>query len=117
MRHLNKLYKVQASIEFKQSLSNLRRFLRRKYGNEVCIQQVYSLKLSISTKLAENPYIAPISERLLDLGVQEYRQWSVDKYNILFFKINEDTKQVELLAVMDARQSIEKLLYEITLLS
>jgi hypothetical protein len=84
---------------------------------DTCVQQVASLKAAISTKLTENPYIAPISERLLDLGVQEYRQWSVDQHNILFFKVDDDNKLVELLAVMDARQSIEKLLYEITLLS
>ena len=109
-------YKVQASVEFKQSLNKLKRFLRRKYGNEFCIQQVASLKSAISNTLTVNPYIVPVSERLLDLGIQEYRQWRVDQHNILFFKVDEDIKQVELLAVMDARQSIEKLLYEIILL-
>ena len=91
--------------------------MRRKFGNEFCIQQVASIKASISTTLTVNPYIAPISERLLDLGIKEYRQWPVDQHNILFFKVDEELKQVELLAVMDARQSIEKLLYEIMLLS
>lgn len=117
MKHLSSPYKIQASVEFKQSLNKLKRFLRRKFGNEFCIQQVASIKASISTTLTVNPYIAPISERLLDLGIKEYRQWPVDQHNILFFKVDEELKQVELLAVMDARQSIEKLLYEIMLLS
>jgi plasmid stabilization system protein ParE len=117
MKHLNSGYKIQASVEFKQSLNKLRRFLRRKYGSEFCSQQVALIKTEITTTLTTNPYIAPVSERLLDLGIQEYRQWSVDQHNILFFRVDEDNKQVELLAVMDSRQCIEKLLYEIMLLS
>jgi ribosome recycling factor len=67
MKHLSNRYKIQASVEFKQSLNKLRRFLRRKYGNDFCIQQVALIKVAISTTLTVNPYIAPISERLLGL--------------------------------------------------
>ena len=91
--------------------------MRRKYGNEFCIQQVASIKNAISNTLIITPYVAPISERLLELGIKEYRQWSVDSHNIVFYKVNEELKQVELLAVMAARQSVEKLLYEIMLLN
>lgn len=117
MKPLSSFYKIQASVEFRQSLDKLRRFLRRKYGNEFCVSQVATIKSAISTTLTTTPYVAPISERLLDLGIKEYRQWPVDSHNIVFYSVNEDLKQVELLAIMDARQSIEKLLYEILLLN
>ena len=57
------------------------------------------------------------SERLLDLGVQEYRQLTVDEHNIVFYRVDTIRKKVILLAVMDSRQSIGKLLHEVNLLS
>ena len=74
------------------------------------------IKQHISEKLSENPYVAPISNRLVELGLSDYRQYIVDKHNLVFYKINEDRKEVVLLAAMDSRQSIQKLLYELTLL-
>lgn len=114
---MNNHYDVVASKVFKQSLARFKAFLRRKYGEDFCKQQVMAIKAAISERLGADPYIAPVSERLLALGVAEYRQWSIDQHNVLFFKVDEDNKKVELLAIMDARQSIQKLLYEVILLS
>ena len=110
------MYSVVASDVFKHSLIRLTVFLSKKYGEDFAITQKEKLRQSIENQLSLTPQIAPISDRLLSLGLSDYRQWSVDKHNILYFRINEEHKQIELLAVMDARQSIQKLLYEIMLL-
>ena len=110
------MYTLVASDVFKHSLSRLRAFLSKKNDEEFAGKQIASLRNKLERKLCANPYIAPVSDRLLSLGMSEYRQWCVDEHNILYFKINEENKQIELLAIMDARQSIQKLLFEITLL-
>tara|TARA_Y100001973_G_C5192238_1_gene331743 strand:- start:1248 stop:1475 length:228 start_codon:yes stop_codon:yes gene_type:complete len=71
----------------------------------------------IAQVLPKHPQVAPINERLLALGVQHYRQWHVDQHNIVFYRINEAKAVVELLLLMDARQSLRKLLFEVNLLS
>ena len=110
------MYTVVASEVFKHSLNRLYAFLTKKYGEDVARKQKKGLRNKISNKLRANPHIAPVSDRLLSLGMPEYRQWRIDEHNILYFKINERSNQIELLAVMDSRQSIQKLLFEIMLL-
>ena len=110
------MYTVVASEVFKHSLNRLYAFLSKKYGEDVAKKQKEALRNRISNKLRANPHIAPVSDRLLSLGMPEYRQWCIDEHNILYFKINEQNNQIELLAVMDSRQSIQKLLFEIMLL-
>ena len=110
------MYTLVASDVFKHSLSRLRAFLSKKYDAEFAGKQIESLRNNIENKLCANPYIAPVSDRLLSLGMSEYRQWHVDEHNILYFRISEENKQIELLAVMDSKQSIQKLLFEIMLL-
>jgi len=110
------MYTVVASDVFKHSLNRLYAFLSKKYGDDVAKKQKKALRNKINNKLLANPHIAPVSDRLLSLGMPEYRQWCIDEHNILYFKINEESKQVELLAIMDSRQSIQKLLFEIMLL-
>lgn len=62
-----------------------------------------------------NPYSAPQSERLLELGLTEYRQLLVDNHNIVFFRVDESTKTVILLLVIDSKQDLKsyylKLIY------
>ena len=110
------MYTVVASEVFKHSLNRLYAFLSKKYGEDVARKNKKALRNNIRRKLRANPHIAPVSDRLLALGMAEYHQWCIDEHNILYFKINEQNKQIELLAVMDARQSIQKLLFEIMLL-
>jgi toxin ParE1/3/4 len=111
------VYTVVASAVFKHSLSRFIAFLSKKYGEEFALAQKKSLRENIEKTLCSTPYIAPISDRLLSLGISEYRQWSLDKHNIIYFKINEEKQQIELLAIMDSRQSIQKLLYDVMLLT
>lgn len=111
------MYTVVASDVFKHSLNRLHSFLTKKYGEDVARKQQKLLRKNIERKLCTNPHIAPVSDRLLALGMTEYRQWHVDEHNILYFKINEQSSQIELLAVMDSRQSIQKVLFEIMLLT
>lgn len=63
--------------------------------------------------LPNNPYIAPISDRLIDLGIKDYRQGLIDEHNIVFYRVDEENKQIMLLTVMDSRQNIQKLLSEV----
>jgi len=71
----------------------------------------------LTENLSQNPQIAPISNRLIDIGIKDYRQYQLDKHNLVFYRINEDKKRVVLIAVMDSRQSIQKLFLDIMLLS
>lgn len=109
-------YQIIASPVFKLSLQRLEFFLANKYGVSYASEIKSQLKKQITTILPSNPYVAPVSQRLLDVGVSSYRQWSIDKNNLLFYSIDENLHQVTLLAVIDQRQSISKLLYEINLL-
>jgi plasmid stabilization system protein ParE len=88
-----------------------------KYSSSLALEAKQAIKNSILENLTSNPHVAPISDRLIDIGINGYRQFSIDKHNIVFYRIDESKKQVVLLAVMDSRQSIQKLLSEIILLS
>jgi len=111
------MYKIVTSPIFKLCLKRLVHFLTVKYSSILALEAKQAIKNSILKNLASNPYIAPISDRLIDIGINDYRQFSIDKHNIVFYRIDESKKQVVLLVVMDSRQSIQKLLSEIILLS
>ena len=111
------MYEIVVSPTFKLCLNRLIQFLEVKYSVEKAHQTKVLLKQSISTQLCKDPYIAPVSGRLIELGITDYRKELIDKHNVVFYRINEKNKQVILLAVMDTRQSIQKLLHEVMLLS
>lgn len=92
-------------------------FLTSKYSNELALKTKEIIKTTLKENLVKNPEIAPISQRLIDLGIKHYRQYQVDKHNIVFYKIDEVNNKVILLAVMDSRQSIRQLLSDVNLLS
>ncbi|PHS19606.1 MAG: hypothetical protein COA86_03960 [Kangiella sp.] len=110
------MYKIVTTPVFKLCLNRLLHFLKSKYSAQLATDTKEQIKKAIIQKLSENPFVAPISERLIDLGITEYRQVMVDEQNIVFYRIDEDQKEVTLLAVMDSRQSIQKLLSEVVLL-
>ena len=68
------MYTPVASNVFKHSVGRLRAFLSKKYDDKLAGKQIESLRNDIEGKLCTNPYIAPVSERLLALGMPEYRQ-------------------------------------------
>ena len=108
-------YQVLATPVFKITLRKLEAFLSRKYSNELAKKTKRSIKDKISIMLTSNPHIAPQSERLLELGVTDYHQLTVDKQNIIDFRIDEQQKTVVLIAVMDSRQDLQKLLFEVSI--
>ncbi|MEO3677675.1 hypothetical protein ABGI61_01485 [Rheinheimera sp. FR7-31] len=55
--------------------------------------------------------MAPICKRLLALGGADYRQWQVDQHNLVFYRVDDAQKRIELLLLMDSRQNQQKLLF------
>ncbi len=123
-----KQYKMVASPVFKRSLQRLRAFLSEQFGEKVANSVSENIKLKITEQLTQNPFCGPISERLFQLGLTEYRQLLIDEHNLVFYvvrnadssadspKDTDNEQEVQLLLVMDSRQSIQKLLFELNLL-
>lgn len=111
------MYEVVATPAFKLCLDRLIYFLETKYSPQKARKTKSYIKKVQAENLSQNPHIAPISNRLIEIGIKDYRQYPVGKHNMVFYRINEDKKQVVLIAVMDSRQSIQKLLLDILLLS
>ena len=109
-------YKIKATPVFKLCLKKLGSFLIRKFDQSVAISTKQSIKTKVITQLSNNPYSAPQSERLMELGLTEYRQLLVDNHNIVYFRVDESTKTVILLLVSDSRQDLKKVLFEVNLL-
>ncbi|GGD61799.1 hypothetical protein [Lacimicrobium alkaliphilum] len=109
-------FSIVTSPIFRLSVQRLKAFLAEKYGEPSAAKALTDIKQQIEQHLPSTPEIAPISERLLALGIVDYRQWQLDKHNILFYKVNSQHQTVELLLVMDSRQSLSKLLFELSLL-
>lgn len=116
MKPSNSRYAVVASSVFRLSLQRFKAFLEGKYSESTALKTVEVIKSRIQTELPNNPQIAPISERLFDLGLTDYRQWLIDEHNLVLYKVNKVESRIELLLVMDSRQGIRKLLYEMNLL-
>ena len=113
---MSKPYAVVASPLFKLSQQRLRAFLTEQYSAALAKTTLAHIKHRIMQDLAAHPSVAPVSERLLALGIADYRQWQVDQHNMLFYQIDEAKKRIELLLLMDSRQSLQKLLFELMLL-
>lgn len=109
-------FSITTSPVFRLSVQRLKAFLTEKYGESSATEALTGIKQQIEQYLPSTPEIAPISERLLALGIVDYRQWQLDKHNILFYKANSQHQTVELLLVIDSRQSLRKLLFELNLL-
>ena len=111
------MYKIVTSPIFKICLDRLVHFLEHKHSITKASETKQIIKKSILDNLSENPEIAPISQRLVKLGIKDYRQYMLDKHNIVFYRIDKANKKIILLAVMDSRQNIQKLLSEVMLIS
>ena len=111
------MYEIVATPAFKLCLNRLIHFLETKYSPQKARKTKSHIKKVLAENLSKNPHIAPVSNRLIDIGITEYRQYPVDEHNMVFYRINESRKQVILLAIMDSRQNIQKLLLDVLLLS
>ncbi|KPD20435.1 hypothetical protein [Idiomarina zobellii] len=116
MKHSSEFYRVEASRVFKLSTRRFRSFIEHNYSESIADKVIANIKDRIKEQLPVNPKIGPISERLLSLGVADYRQWLVDDYNLVFYKVDEANQKVELLLLMSTKQNIRKLLFEVNLL-
>ncbi len=110
------MYEIVTSPTFKLCLKRLVHFLTVKYSANLSLETKRTIKNSVLKNLPNNPYLAPISDRLIDLGIKDYRQHLIDEHNIVFYRIHEEKKQIVLLVVMDSRQNIQKLLSDLILL-
>jgi toxin ParE1/3/4 len=111
------MYEIVTSPTFKLCLKRLAHFLTVKYSANLALNTKQTIKNSVLKYLPNDPYIAPISDRLIDLGIKDYRQYLIDEHNIVFYRVDEEKKRVVFLIVMDSRQSIQKLLSDVMLLS
>ena len=111
------MYEIVATPAFKLCLDRLIHFLETRYSPQKARKTKSHIKKVLGENLSQNPHIAPVSGRLIDIGIKEYRQYPVDEHNMVFYRINEHEKQLVLLAVMDSRQNIQKLLLDVLLLS
>ena len=109
-------YKVKASPYFRLSVQRLSAFLSRKYSAKHAMNNKKTLQEKITRILPDHPYIAPISSRLVELGISDFRQWAVDEHNIIFYRVADKEAEIILLLAMDGRQDIHKLLHELVLL-
>ena len=110
------MYKIIATPVFKLSLQRFSHFIARKYSHKKVAAIKQSIKQKLQQNLSQHPTLAPISSRLLELGISQYRQYTIDDHNIVFYQVDESDKKIILLLIMDSRQDLQKLLYELTVL-
>jgi len=109
-------YKLVFSPVFKITLKRLCSFLTRKYSQNLANTTKARIRCEIEEKLLSDPFIGPICDRLLDLGIANYRQLVIDKHNLVIYRVDEVQKTINVLLVFDSRQSIGKLLSDVNLI-
>lgn len=76
-------------------------YVAEKFGSEVALKKLEELEQSI-LELGNHPSIG-LEPRYLVLKRQGYRVLILEK-NLVFYKVNEDKKEVIIYAVVDQRQ-------------
>lgn len=76
-------------------------YVAEKYGSEVALKKLGELEQSI-LELGNHPSIG-LEPRYLVLKRQGYKVLILEK-NLVFYKVNEDKKEVIIYAVVDQRQ-------------
>ncbi len=82
-------------------IRNIVLYIAENFGNETALNKLGDLEQSI-LKLAENPYIGT-EPRYTVLKRQGYRVLILEK-DLVFYKIDENKKEVTVYAVVDQRQ-------------
>ena len=109
-------YQLIFNPVFKISLRRLCSFLTRKYSEKLAHKTKIVIRNGIEENLLRDPFIGPICDRLLELGVAGYRQLMIDKHNLVIYRVDTEQKKIFVLLVFDSRQSIEKLLSDVNLI-
>ena len=94
-------YKVLRTDTADALIRNIVLYIAENFGNETALSKLEDLERSI-LKLAENPYIGT-DPRYTVLKRQGYKVLILEK-DLVFYKIDEDKKEVTVYAVADQRQ-------------
>lgn len=94
-------YKVLRTDTADALIRNIVLYIAENFGNETALSKLEDLESSI-LKLAENPYIG-IDPRYTILKRQGYKVLILEK-DLVFYKIDENKKEVTVYAVVDQRQ-------------
>ena len=94
-------YKVLRTDTADALIRNIVLYIAENFGNETALSKLEDLERSI-LKLAENPYIGT-DPRYMVLKRQGYKVLILEK-DLVFFKIDENKKEVTVYAVVDQRQ-------------
>lgn len=94
-------YKVLRTDTADALIRNIVLYIAENFGNETALSKLEDLERSI-LKFAENPYIGT-EPRYMVLKRQGYKVLILEK-DLVFFKIDENKKEVTVYAVVDQRQ-------------
>ena len=94
-------YKVLRTDTADALIRNIILYIAENLGNDTALSKLEDLERSI-LKLAENPYIGT-DPRYTVLKRQGYKVLILEK-DLVFFKIDENKKEVTVYAVVDQRQ-------------
>ena len=94
-------YKVLRTDTADALIRNIVLYIAENFGNETALSKLEDLERSI-LKLAENPHIGTDPQYTV-LKRQGYKVLILEK-DLVFFKIDENKKEVTVYAVVDQRQ-------------
>jgi toxin ParE1/3/4 len=94
-------YKVLRTDTADSLIRNIILYVAERFGNDVALEKLNALETSILA-LADNPYIGT-DPRYTVLKRQGYKVLITEK-DLVFYKINEEQKEVTIYAVFDQRQ-------------
>ena len=94
-------YKVLRTDTADALIRNIVLYIAENFGNETALSKLDDLERSI-LKLGENPYIGT-DPRYTVLKRQGYKVLILEK-DLVFYKIDENKKEVTVYAVVDQRQ-------------
>ena len=94
-------YKVLRTDTADSLIRNIILYVAERLGNDVALEKLNALETSILA-LADNPYIGT-DPRYTVLKRQGYKVLITEK-DLVFYKINEEQKEVTIYAVFDQQQ-------------
>lgn len=94
-------YKVLRTDTADSLIRKIILYVAERFGNDVALEKLNALETSILA-LADNPYIGT-DPRYTVLKRQGYKVLITEK-DLVFYKINEEQKEVTIYAVFDQRQ-------------
>ena len=94
-------YKVIRTEVADSQIKSIILYISEKFGKDVALEKLNSMEKGI-LELADNPYLG-MEPKYLFLKRQGYKVLILEK-NLVFYKINEERKEVIIYAVFDQRQ-------------